>query len=310
MCFDQKTSFGFAALGLYLAYYVHSRTHNRRLAVGIFWFFLMELLQGFQFFWIDQCENPVNQFLTLLGFIHICYQPYFTHIINSALTKNPKLLDQYTVILRLCLVGGSMLLARHFLASFQAFPIASDFNQWSGKAAPANACKTQEWLRSDTELCTYKGKYHLAWAVPMYDPTYFSPSAAIHSFLMFAPFFILKKNMIIQGFFLWLTGPYLASWISPNLQEQASVWCFMSIAQISIMLILIREYLLLAWGREGYSLHSLNTPTNGAKTNGSNGKSNGKSNGVHHYEDGVALENATPKAVKAGAKPRGKKNED
>jgi hypothetical protein len=104
----------------------------------------------------------------------------------------------------------------------------------------------------------------------MAEPTYWIPSAAIHSFMMFGPFFILKKNMIIQGVFLWLAGPYLASWISPNLMEQASIWCFFSIAQIGIMLFLIREQvcptvcnflpwqLLLNWGRTSnkLSIHS------------------------------------------------------
>lgn len=56
----------------------------------------------------------------------------------------------------------------------------------------------------------------------MSDVSYYVPSAAIHSFLMFAPFFVMKSNMIIQGFFLWLAGPYLAAWISPNLMEQGT----------------------------------------------------------------------------------------
>ncbi len=45
------------------------------------------------------------------------------------------------------------------------------------------------------------GNYHLAWSVPMADPTYVIPGAAIHSFCMFAPFFALyeKRGMVIQG---------------------------------------------------------------------------------------------------------------
>ncbi len=95
------------------------------------------------------------------------------------------------------------------------------------------------------------GKYHLAWSVPMADPTYVIPGAAIHSFLMFAPFFALyeKKGMVIQGIFLFVFGPYLAGLITPNLMEQASIWCFFSIAQISIMLFCIRESLIINWGR-------------------------------------------------------------
>jgi len=249
MCFDQTTSFSFAAVGLFLAWYVHHYTLNTKLAVGIFWFFLMEFLQGFQYFFIDDCNHTWNKILTLLGFIHICYQPYFTHIINSSLTRNPKYLEQYKIVLRLCLLGGTMLLGRYFLAEFSTTAISSDFGDWLKATPQEGSCRTTEWLRGES-LCTYRGKYHLAWSVPMYDVSYWSPSAAIHSFLMFGPFFVMKKNMIIQGFFLWGFGPLLASFITPNLQEQASIWCFFSIAQIGIMLYVIREQLILGWGRE------------------------------------------------------------
>lgn len=98
--------------------------------------------------------------------------------------------------------------------------------------------------------------WHLGWSVPMADPSYYVMGAGIHSFLMFAPFFALyeKKGMIIQGCFLFFFGPITASLISDNLMEQASIWCFFSIAQISIMLFLIRETLIINWGRGNISV--------------------------------------------------------
>merc|ERR1712086_977350 len=59
---------------------------------------------------------------------------------------------------------------------------------------------------------------------------------AIHSFMMFVPFCVVKPGFLAPGFFLWLTGPYMAAWITPNLMEQASIWCFSSISQIGLML--------------------------------------------------------------------------
>jgi len=246
MCFDQKSSFGFAGLGLFLAFYVWKNTSNTKLAIGVFWFFLMEFLQGLQYFWIDDCDSIWNQALTLAGFIHICYQPYFTHIINSSLTRNAKLLIQYDIILKFCLLGGTMLFLRYVFAGYSTMIISSDYTDWAGLTPAVGATRTTEWLRGEA-LCTYKGKFHLAWSVPMLDPSYLTPSAAIHSFLMFGPFFILKKSMIIQGVFLWCLGPMLASYITSNLMEQASIWCFFSIAQIAIMLFLIRDQLILKW---------------------------------------------------------------
>lgn len=44
---------------------------------------------------------------------------------------------------------------------------------------------------------------------------------------VFAPFFVMDRpGMKLQGALLFLFGPFLASQITPNLQEQASVWCF------------------------------------------------------------------------------------
>ena len=58
---------------------------------------------------------------------------------------------------------------------------------------------------------------------------------AVHAFMMYAPFFALyeKRGMLVQGLFLLLTGPVAAAAITPNLMEQASIWCFFSIAQVT-----------------------------------------------------------------------------
>ena len=48
-------------------------------------------LQSIQYSFIAEdlnspmCDNIVNKVLTLLGFLHICLQPYFTHVINASL---------------------------------------------------------------------------------------------------------------------------------------------------------------------------------------------------------------------------------
>ena len=75
----------------------------------------------------------------------------------------------------------------------------------------------------------------------MADPSYFMPSAQIHAFRMFAPFLAMweKRGMLIQGTFLLLTGPVMAAAITPNLMEQASIWCFFSIMQARYIYIYI-----------------------------------------------------------------------
>jgi hypothetical protein len=248
LCFSMEMSALFASIGLFASWWIWSKTNNGQLASGVFFFFTMELLQVIQYMFIAPnldsplCESIINKTLTLLGFLHICAQPYFCHVINCSLTKNEKYIDRYVVIKRLCIIGGGFLFARHLLAYVPGYA-TMDFS--------SNDYASTEWLRGD-KLCTFRGKWHLAWSVPMADPTYVIPGAAIHSFCMFAPFFALyeKKGMVVQGLFLFAFGPYLAGLISPNLMEQASIWCFFSIAQIAIMLFCIRETLITHWGKD------------------------------------------------------------
>jgi len=254
MCFTGEMSAAFAALGLFSTWWVYTRTCNTELASGIFFFFTMEFLQAIQYMYLATglddpvCNTVINQVLTLLGFLHICLQPYFCHVINASLTKSEKYLDRYIVIKRLCLIGGLLLFLRYF------FSYIPELNKMA--INPVTNPST-EWLRGEN-LCTFKTKAmtHLGWSVPMADPSYFMMGAGIHSFLMFAPFFALyeKKGMILQVCFLFLFGPVLAALISDNLMEQASIWCFFSIAQISIMLFLIRETLIINWGKGNISV--------------------------------------------------------
>jgi len=227
----------------------------------VFFFFTMEALQAVQYLFIASgLDSPVgqtvvNKVLTLIGFIHICAQPYFCHVINESLSQKPnpnntpehnrkleKYASQYTVIKRLCVIGGFLLFLRYPMSFVPA---------WNTQDITGN---NVEWVRGD-QLCTFKTQamWHLGWSVPLADGTYNIQGIGIHSFLMFAPFFALyeKRGMVLQGLVLYCSGPLLASFFTSNLLEQASIWCFMSIAQIAIMLFLIRETLIVNWGRAG-----------------------------------------------------------
>eukprot|EP00499_Haloplacidia_sp_CaronLabIsolate_P010271 CAMPEP_0196769850 /NCGR_PEP_ID=MMETSP1104-20130614/789_1 /TAXON_ID=33652 /ORGANISM="Cafeteria sp., Strain Caron Lab Isolate" /LENGTH=273 /DNA_ID=CAMNT_0042139953 /DNA_START=1 /DNA_END=822 /DNA_ORIENTATION=+ len=272
MCFNKEISGGFSLLGLFAVFWIVRYTKNYALAIGVGYYCLMEILQFFQYFFIAPnlhspiCDEIMNQVLTFVGFAHIAYQPYFCHVINAALTASPKYKEQYKVVKRLCLLGGTALLSRYFLAPYGSTMDMTTLED--GMQSPST-----EWLRGE-KLCTFRGRLHLAWSVPMADPSYYVPSAFIHFFLMFAPFLCMweKRGMVVQGLFLFTSGPFLASILTPYLMEQASVWCFFSIMQILTMLFLIRETLIVRWGRDDAKRslikkrEAANAKRNGAKS--------------------------------------------
>lgn len=245
MCFDQPSSATFAAVGALVAMIANRKLKSmgggaargaNRFSIGVAYFVLMEALQAVQYSYIDQCESSTNQLLTILGFAHICGQPYFTHVMCGAF-YHPKSTRgiQNAFTLSMCVVAGLAFFMRYIFAV--VYPL-SDYIPLDGKA-----CPNTEWIRAssltpggENASCTFNGNYHLAWSVPMYQPTYLTPGPFIHCFVMFVPF-LLTPGFLAKGFgiFLFLTGPYMASVVTPNLNEQASVWCFFSIAQITLM---------------------------------------------------------------------------
>jgi hypothetical protein len=172
---------------------------------------------------LDDCDSKINQILTVIGFLHICFQPYFTHTFSGAFVTNPAKVAQFKVIKNLALVMGCMM-----------------FSRWILFSAPEHnlKCANTEWLRGD-RACTFRGNYHLAWSMPLHAPTYFMPSNNIHFFMMFAPYIALGREMWLHGFILFATGPLLSSIITPNLYEQASIWCFFSIGQVCLAVFML-----------------------------------------------------------------------
>merc|ERR1711907_587553 len=227
MCFSPQMSYSFAAFGFVTAMFLHSKFRNIRFTAGILYFVLMEALQGLQYDYINDCANPMSSMLTIVGFAHICGQPFFTHLMAGAFydprgTKG----KQNAFTLKLCVLGG--------LAFFSRWILAVHVKPSSYIPLDGRACPNTEWIRASSltpggseASCTFKGLYHLAWSVPMYQPTYFTPSVFIHSFMMYAPFFVTDGlPSKVFGLFLLLTGPIMAHIITDNLNEQASIWCF------------------------------------------------------------------------------------
>jgi len=231
----------FSAIGLASAAYVYKATGNVDMTSALVFFVLMEALQVVQHFFIAEnisdpiCKTQMNQFLTILGYLHIMCQPYFTNLYFSSFRKvlgkaGPGEDLVWVIVKRLCMAQFCFGMARLFMSP--------GFNMEDLSKDQITALTlTKEWL-SGPQMCTYKGVYHLAWSIPLSEPTYFIANMGLHSFMMFVPILTIGGLTELDSF-LWLfgTGPLLASYISPNLHEQASIWCFMSIIQTTVGLV-------------------------------------------------------------------------
>ena len=130
--------------------------------------------------------------------------------------ENGKYKERFIIIKRLCIIGGIMLASRHF----QRLIFDSSYENYINT----------EWVNGNT-LCTYYGNIHLAWSIPLADVSYYVPSVNLHMFLFFIPTltFIENPRIIFTTIKSFIAGPLLASYLTNNLHEQASIWCFYSL---------------------------------------------------------------------------------
>jgi len=226
-----------------------------RFSIGIFYFGLMEALQTVQYAYVAKpddgyamCNSPMNQGLTTLGLIHIAFQPVFVNLMRDGLPYQESLASRIRsdFVLKLCILGGIWQLSRYYLSFIYPEGV---------EGVHTAECQNYEWIRSGWDSgvgaltpnlpghsCTYlpdTTSGHLAWAVPMRPSSYLTPGVALHSFLMFVPALISpNKGSKFCGAFTLLSGPIFAMYVTPSMNEQAAIWCFFSVIQVTLLSIL------------------------------------------------------------------------
>lgn len=233
MCFSLEMSMGAAAIGLVNTLYVVFRTKDARLAATCIYFLLMEVLQVAQYMVADECSLPLNQFLTVLGHLHIAFQPVFSNILLLAfLDDYPKAKSGAKYSIVLSILAGIAMSLRWALSDLHTLPFPL-------------ADQSAEWMVGP-RTCSFTGPTHIAWELPLLEVSYFIPSYFLHFFMMFGPMvasFIVEPQCFTRilptATLFLLTGPVLAAFISGNRFEEPAIWCFFSVSQIACILMVI-----------------------------------------------------------------------
>lgn len=295
MCFSQEMSAFFSVAGLLLALWVSHSNGNSRLIKCILYFVSMEILQVVQYQYIardidatkptlkqmqdsEVCSSQINRTLTLIGLLHIAFQPFFSSHMACAFIRSEKNEAQFEVVKRLQLWGGALICLRYALtlmpkATWEQYGFDG---RYAFNASAWSKDTNIEWL-SGPALCTYMGEKHLAWSIPFAPISYYTSGFGIHSFLMFVPFFAMDHGSFganlgnyIGGSILFFSGPVLSDFITSNKHEAASIWCFFSIAQIFILVsfLVIQQVQKGRWSKADQAKLATNGHPKNGKTNG------------------------------------------
>jgi hypothetical protein len=220
MCWSGEASAILGTIGLGGAAYAAYRKEPAPLWVSLGYFSLMELLQAFTYTVIDQCELPSNQVATLLGYIHITFQPFFVNAVSLYFVSEIVRRKVQTGVYMLCLASAVVMI-------LQLYPF-----EWAGHCDPSRPLCAER-------LCSVRGSWHIAWEVPtngLFNPDNFFLARA-HGFPSYTlVVFILPLLYGAWRFtaYHWLMGPFLARQTTDNMNEFPAVWCLLSIALLLV----------------------------------------------------------------------------
>lgn len=225
MCWSMAASIGMSTLGVGATTYLVATKKPAAFYLPTGYFTAMEILQALSYPVVDQCGLGTNQVVTLLGFVHIAFQPLFFNILCLFFLPKDYANRIRIPALALCIVAAIASLS-------MLYPFAN-----------AGLCDDERAMCA-RRLCTYMGEWHLAWELPFNGygngfRDHWLMWIAEDGFIAYqAAFFFMP---ILYGsyrlaLYFYLTGPLLVQFLTPNLDEQSAVWCLLSIAMLCLIL--------------------------------------------------------------------------
>ena len=213
MCWSGEASAVLATAGLASTVYVAYKKEDKHLWLPLGYFSLMELLQAFTYVYIDSCGAPANQILTLLGYLHITFQPFFINMF--AMHFIPKRVKEKIEdwVYAICFVGAIAMLIK-------LYPF-----DW------AQGCLIGTEPLCDASLCSVHGNWHIAWNVPLNSIANLQWGYAFPGLVL--PFIYGSWKL---GLYLYLLGPFMAHYFTSNLNEWPAVWCLFSIGLLLVVI--------------------------------------------------------------------------
>lgn len=226
MCWSGEASTVLATVGLTSTAYFYYKKEPAALCYALGYFSLMEALQAYTYMVIDDCANPKNQIATLLGYLHIAFQPFFINAVS--LHFIPEKIKEKIVapVYLICFIATICLLIRVY--PFEWAPACFDVKTrliFSSQNFGIPFCGKR--------VCSISGDWHIAWEIPGSANLWLYNSYIVAAFIL--PILYGSWRMTLYHI---ITGPLLANLSTNNSNEWAAVWCLYS---IGLLLLLIKS---------------------------------------------------------------------
>jgi hypothetical protein len=215
MCYNSEMSFAFATIGALSLAYIYS-SKNQITTTGIqyilIFYTIMELLQGIQYFFVNQCSNMVNILLTEFAYILVLLQPLMWNLFyyfNS--TESDK---------KMFLVA---------IVSFIVWMISDVYSRFMYDKIDINKTKQTGFFASD-KVCTKKQKTHLYWKWTSANLGEMNATFLSYLMIWFIPALFSTKFRSTSIIIMVLAAfSALVAKLNNEFFTFASLWCFISV---------------------------------------------------------------------------------
>ena len=213
MCWSASASLALGTATAGMAGYAHTEGESTYFTLPLFYFSLMEFLQFFSYFSINQCALESNTALTFLSYVHIAFQPLFINMFLMA--TSPRGVEKISRQTKRIIFSLTLVIALLLLTKLVPF-------------FPASICAPGQTLCSTLNMCTMSGSWHLAWYVPQYNLPLPGDGFLYYGFgIFFLPLFYGAWVGILV---LLFTGPLIAYALAGgNPNEWPAIWCLYSV---------------------------------------------------------------------------------
>lgn len=221
MCWSGEASTTLATIGVSGALYAAYKKEPVALWGTLLYFASMEALQAYTYTVINQCSLPSNQIATMLGYLHIAFQPFFINAISMHFMPQKVTARVQGWAYAACFASAIFMLV-------QLYP----FN-WAGHCEPGRA------LCAATQLCSVSGNWHIAWDVPtngIGNWAYAHHLTGYFSYSLVAFIMPLIYGSWRFTLYHFIMGPFMARVLTNNMNEAPAVWCLLSIGFLLIVI--------------------------------------------------------------------------
>ena len=223
MCYNSSISYLFTTIGLIVSIYI--QLYEKELKkTGIQYLLLfysaMEFLQGTQYFFINECSNIMNIYLTEIAYLFVIVQPF---IWNLFYYFNSNKLDKqiFLTTLSLCLVWMIVNILSRVLYDKNKSPQTKEVSIYAGD-----------------KVCTKRKKTHLYWEWTSANFSDLNANYLTYLMLWFVPALLSLKYRTTS---IILLCSALVAWTVSCITGEpfvfTSLWCYDSVPIVLFVII-------------------------------------------------------------------------